>query len=57
MTQILLGTGVLAAIALIFSLLLTLANKVFEVPSDPTRDQIREGAAGRQLWRLRLCRV
>ena len=46
MTQILIGTGVLAAIALVFSLLLTLANKVFEVPSDPRRDLIREALPG-----------
>lgn len=46
MSQIILGTGVLAAIALVFSLLLTLANKVFEVPSDPRRDQIREALPG-----------
>ena len=46
MTGILIGTGVLAAIALVFSLLLTLANKVFEVPSDPRRDQIREALPG-----------
>ena len=46
MTGILIGTGVLAAIALVFSLLLTLANKVFEIPSDPRRDQIREALPG-----------
>ena len=46
MTGILIGTGVLAAVALVFSLLLTLANKVFEVPSDPKRDQIREALPG-----------
>ena len=46
MTGVLIGTGVLAAIALVFSLLLTLANKVFEVPSDPKRDQIREALPG-----------
>lgn len=46
MTQILIGTGVLAAIALVFGLLLTVANKVFEVPSDPRRDQIREALPG-----------
>ena len=46
MTQILIGTSVLAAIALVFSLLLTLANKVFEVPTDPRRDQIREALPG-----------
>jgi len=41
MTGILIGTGVLAAIALVFGLLLTLVNKVFEVPTDPRRDEIR----------------
>ena len=46
MTGILIGTGVLAAIALVFSLLLTVANKVFEVPSDPRRDSIREALPG-----------
>ena len=46
MTEVLLGTGILTAIALVFGLLLTLANKVFEVPSDPRRDQIREALPG-----------
>ena len=46
MTGILIGTGVLAAIALVFSLLLTAANKAFELPSDPKRDQIRETLPG-----------
>ena len=41
MTPILIGAGVLGALGLVFGLLLTLANKVFEVPSDPTRDAIR----------------
>ncbi|MDO5114401.1 MAG: RnfABCDGE type electron transport complex subunit B, partial [Planctomycetia bacterium] len=41
MTPILIGAGVLGALGLIFGLLLTLANKVFEVPSDPKRDAIR----------------
>ena len=36
-------------------LLLTVANKVFEVPSDPKRDAVRNCAARRQLRRLRLC--
>ena len=46
MTGILIGTGVLAAVALVFSLLLTLANKVFEVPSDPRRDEVRAALPG-----------
>ncbi len=32
--------------ALVFGLLLTLVNKVFTVPSDPRRDQIREALPG-----------
>lgn len=46
MTGILIGTGILAAVALVFGLLLTLVNKVFAVPSDPRRDQIREALPG-----------
>ena len=46
MTGILIGTGVLAAVALVFSLLLTLANKVFEVPNDPRRDEVRAALPG-----------
>ena len=46
MTGILIGTGVLAAIALVFSLLLTAVNKAFAVPSDTRRDQIREVLPG-----------
>lgn len=46
MTGILIGTGVLAAVALVFSLLLTLVNKAFAVPSDPTRDQVRDALPG-----------
>ncbi|MCE5344646.1 MAG: RnfABCDGE type electron transport complex subunit B, partial [Eubacteriales bacterium] len=46
MTGILIGTGVLAAVALVFGLLLTLVDKTFSVPSDPRRDQIREVLPG-----------
>ncbi len=41
MTELLIGTGTLTAIALVFGLLLTLTNKIFEVPSNPKRDEIR----------------
>jgi len=46
MTGILIGAGVLAGVALIFGLLLTLVNKAFAVPSDPKRDQVREALPG-----------
>ncbi len=46
MTQILIGAGVLMGLALVFGLLLTLANKVFEVPSDPKRDAVRSELPG-----------
>ena len=46
MTAILIGAGILGALGLLFGLLLTLANKVFEVPSDPKRDQIRAELPG-----------
>jgi Na+-translocating ferredoxin:NAD+ oxidoreductase subunit B len=46
MTDILIGAGTLAGLALVFGLLLTLVNKVFQVPSDPRRDAIREALPG-----------
>ncbi len=46
MTEILIGAGVLSALGLAFGLLLTLTNKVFEVPSDPKRDEIRGALPG-----------
>ncbi len=46
MTGILIGAGVLTAIALVFGLLLTLVNNAFAIPSDPKRDQIREALPG-----------
>jgi Na+-translocating ferredoxin:NAD+ oxidoreductase subunit B len=46
MTEILIGTGVLAAVALVFGLLLTLVDKAFAVPTDPRRDQIRQALPG-----------
>lgn len=46
MTQILIGAGVLGILGLVFGLLLTLANKVFEIPSDPKRDEIRNALPG-----------
>ena len=46
MTDILVGAGVLAGIALVFGLLLMLVNKVFHTPSDPRRDAIREALPG-----------
>ena len=46
MTDILIGAGTLAGIALVFGLLLMLVNKVFQTPSDPKRDAIREALPG-----------
>ena len=46
MTEILIGAGTLAGLALVFGLLLMLVNKVFQVPSDPRRDLIREALPG-----------
>ena len=46
MTEILIGAGSLAGLALVFGLLLMLVNKVFQVPSDPRRDAIREALPG-----------
>lgn len=43
---ILLAAAVLGAIGLIFGVLLLVANKVFEVPSDPKRDAVREALPG-----------
>ena len=51
MTMILMAALVLGGLGLLFGLLLTLANKVFEVPSDPRRDAVRK------LRRLRLRRL
>lgn len=41
LTQILIGTGVIGGLGLVFGLLLSVANKIFEVPSDPKRDAVR----------------
>ena len=46
MTDILIGAGTLAGIALVFGLLLMLVNKVFHVPTDPKRDAVREALPG-----------
>ena len=46
MNAILTAVLVLGGIGLVFGLLLTLANKVFEVPSDPKRDEIRNVLPG-----------
>ena len=46
MTDILIGAGTLAGVALLFGLLLMLVNKVFHTPSDPRRDAIREALPG-----------
>lgn len=46
MTGILIGAGVLGALGLAFGLLLTLTNKVFEVPADPLREAVREALPG-----------
>ncbi len=46
MNGIIIGAGVLAALGLIFGLLLTLVNKVFEVSVDPKRDEIRAALPG-----------
>ena len=45
MTMILMAALVLGGLGLLFGLLLTLANKVFEVPSDPRRDAVQTAAA------------
>ena len=45
-SAILLAVGILGAIALIFGILLCATNTVFEVPSDPTRDAVRECLPG-----------
>ncbi|MEG0741407.1 MAG: RnfABCDGE type electron transport complex subunit B [Clostridia bacterium] len=44
--SILIGAGVLGALGLLFGLLLTLANKVFEIPSNPKRDEVRNALPG-----------
>ncbi len=41
MLDILTGVLALGGIGLVFGLLLTLANKIFEIPSDPKRDAVR----------------
>lgn len=46
MTDILIGAGTLAGIALVFGLLLMLVNKVFQTPTDPRRDAVREALPG-----------
>ncbi len=45
-TSILIAAGVLGVLGLLFGLLLTGANKVFEVPSDPKRDAVRAALPG-----------
>ncbi|MEA5014472.1 MAG: RnfABCDGE type electron transport complex subunit B [Candidatus Limiplasma sp.] len=44
--NVLISAGVLGALGLLFGLLLTLVNKVFEVPVDPKRDEIRAALPG-----------
>lgn len=46
MSAILIGVLVLGALGLVFGLLLMAANKVFEMPSDPTRDAVRNALPG-----------
>lgn len=46
MTAILISVLVLGALGLGFGILLMLANKAFEMPSDPTRDAVREALPG-----------
>lgn len=46
MTGILIGGAVLTGLALVFGLMLTAANKVFEVPVDPKLEQVRSALPG-----------
>ena len=46
MSAILIAILVLGALGLVFGLLLIVANKVFEMPSDPKRDAIRNALPG-----------
>jgi len=46
MNGVLISAGVLGTLALLFGLLLTWVNKVFEVPVDPKRDEIRNALPG-----------
>jgi len=46
MSAILIGVLVLGALGLVFGLLLMATNKVFEMPSDPTRDAVRNALPG-----------
>ena len=46
MNEILTGAIALGALGLVFGLLLTIANKVFEIPSDSKRDEIRNALPG-----------
>ena len=47
MTAVLIGVGVLGGLGLILAcLLLSVANKVFEIPSDPKRDAVRNALPG-----------
>ena len=46
MTAVLIGVGVLGGLGLVLGLLLTVANKVFEIPSDPKRDAVRNALPG-----------
>lgn len=45
-TAVLIAVGVLTGLALLFGLLLSFANKAFEVPSNPTKDAVRECLPG-----------
>lgn len=57
MTAVLIGVGVLGGLGLVLGLLLTVANKVFEIPSDPKRDAVRNALPRRKLRRMRICRL
>jgi len=46
MSAILIAVLILGALGLGFGLLLMIANKVFEIPSDPTRDAVRNALPG-----------
>lgn len=46
MIPVLIGVGVLGGLGLVLGLLLTVANKVFEIPSDPKRDAVRNALPG-----------
>lgn len=46
MSTILIAALVLGGLGILFGLLLTLANKVFEIPSNPKRDEVRDCLPG-----------